>query len=69
MVRSAHVDSNGSVYAYVECGAGELHQVSGNAFDQLRDGTLVVDTGCQRERGRHGDRYITLRPGRGSRSW
>lgn len=48
MVRSAHVGSNGEIYSYVECDAGHVHRVGADAFTQLRDGTLVVDTRCQR---------------------
>lgn len=47
MVRSAHVDDDGHVYAYVQCG-GHVHRVGAEAFVELRGGSLVVDTGCTR---------------------
>lgn len=47
MVHSAHVDDDGRVYAYVQCG-GHVHRVGAEAFVELRDGSLVVDTKCTR---------------------
>jgi hypothetical protein len=43
-VRSAHVGSDGEIYAYVLCG-GQVRRVGADAFVGLRDGTMRIETG------------------------